>query len=77
MTLETVETDIPASFATSNIVAKFLQNQAPGCSAYVIGDHGLYNALYDAGITINDVDPAHVCPSSIYISTNISKTAYP
>ena len=36
------------------------ENQAPGCSAYVIGDHGLYNALYDAGITINDVDPDYV-----------------
>ena len=33
---------------------------APGCSAYVIGDHGLYNALYDAGITINDVDPDYI-----------------
>lgn len=48
-------------FYTSALAtAKFLQNQAPGCSAYVIGDHGLYNALYDAGITINDVDPDFV-----------------
>ena len=48
-------------FYTSALAtAKFLQNQAPGCSAYVIGDHGLYNALYDAGITINDVDPDYV-----------------
>ena len=45
-------------FYTSALAtAKFLQNQAPGCSAYVIGDHGLYNALYDA---INDVDPDYV-----------------
>lgn len=48
-------------FYTSALAtAKFLQSQAPGCSAYVIGDHGLYNALYDAGITINDVDPDYV-----------------
>ena len=48
-------------FYTSALAtAKFLQKQAPGCSAYVIGDHGLYNALYDAGITINDVDPDFV-----------------
>lgn len=48
-------------FYTSALAtAKFLQNQAPGCSAYVIGEHGLYNALYDAGITINDVDPDFV-----------------
>lgn len=48
-------------FYTSALAtAKFLQSQAPGCSAYVIGEHGLYNALYDAGITINDVDPEYV-----------------
>lgn len=48
-------------FYTSALAtAKFLQSQAPGCSAYVIGDHGLYNALYDVGITINDVDPEYV-----------------
>ena len=48
-------------FYTSALAtAKFLQSQAPGCSAYVIGDHGLFNALYDAGITINDVDPEYV-----------------
>lgn len=48
-------------FYTSALAtAKFLQSQAPGCSAYVIGDHGLYNALYDSGITINDIDPDYV-----------------
>ncbi|MBQ6020867.1 MAG: HAD family hydrolase [Clostridia bacterium] len=48
-------------FYTSALAtAKFLQKQAPGCSAYVVGEHGLYNALYDAGITINDVDPDYV-----------------
>lgn len=48
-------------FYTSALAtAKFLQSQNPGCSAYVIGEHGLYNALYDAGITINDVDPEYV-----------------
>lgn len=48
-------------FYTSALAtAKFLQSQSPGCSAYVIGDHGLYNALYDSGITINDIDPDYV-----------------
>lgn len=48
-------------FYTSALAtAKFLQDQAPGCSAYVIGEHGLYNALYDAGIMINEVDPDFV-----------------
>ena len=40
--------------------AAFLKNQAPGCSAYVIGEAGLYNALYEAGITMNDVNPDYV-----------------
>ena len=48
-------------FYTSALAtAKFLSSQSPGCSAYVIGEHGLFNALYDAGITINDVDPDYV-----------------
>ena len=48
-------------FYTSALAtAKFIQSQSPGCSAYVIGDHGLYNALHDAGITINDVDSEYV-----------------
>ena len=32
----------------------------PGCTAYVIGAPGLVNALYDRGITMNDVDPDYV-----------------
>lgn len=48
-------------FYTSALAtAKFLSRQSPGCSAYVIGDPGLFNALHDAGIAINDVDPDYV-----------------
>lgn len=48
-------------FYTSALAtAKFLSRQSPDCSAYVIGDPGLYNALHDAGIAINDVDPDYV-----------------
>lgn len=48
-------------FYTSALAtAKFLAEQAPGCSAYVIGAPGLVNALYDAGITMNDVNPDYV-----------------
>lgn len=38
----------------------FLKEQAPGCSVYAIGEAGLLNALYDAGITMNDVNPDYV-----------------
>lgn len=48
-------------FYTSALAtAKFIASQAPGCSAYVIGAPGLVNALYDAGITMNDVNPDYV-----------------
>ncbi|MDO4487846.1 MAG: HAD-IIA family hydrolase [Eubacteriales bacterium] len=49
------------NFYTSALAtAEFLKTQAPGCSAFVIGEAGLLNALYDAGITMNDVDPDYV-----------------
>lgn len=48
-------------FYTSALAtAAFISKQAPGCTAYVIGAPGLVNALYDAGITMNDVDPDYV-----------------
>jgi len=48
-------------FYTSALAtAKFLSQQSPGCSAYVIGAPGLINALYDCGITMNDVNPDYV-----------------
>lgn len=48
-------------FYTSALAtAQFLNSQAPGCSAYVMGEHGVLNALYEVGITYNDVDPDYV-----------------
>ena len=45
-------------FYTSALAtAQFLNSQAPGCSAFVMGEHGIQNALYDVGITYNDVNP--------------------
>ena len=54
--------DVPEErFYTSALAtAAFLKNQAPGCSVYAIGEAGLLNALYDAGITMNDVNPDYV-----------------
>ena len=40
--------------------ADFLSRQKPGCSAFVIGEAGLYNALYEKGITMNDSSPDYV-----------------
>ena len=48
-------------FHTSALAtAAFLGSQRPGGSAYVIGEAGLINALYDVGYTMNDVDPDYV-----------------
>lgn len=48
-------------FYTSALAtAEFLKRQAPGCSVYAIGEAGLLNALYDAGMTMNDVNPDYV-----------------
>ena len=48
-------------FYTSALAtAAFLKKQAPGCTAFVIGAPGLLNAVYDVGVTMNDVDPDYV-----------------
>ncbi len=60
--LQRMGLDVPEEhFYTSALAtAEFLKAQAPGCTAYVIGEAGLLNALYDAGITMNDVNPDYV-----------------
>jgi NagD protein len=40
--------------------ASFLASQCPGGSVFVIGEAGLINALYDAGFSMNDVNPDYV-----------------
>ena len=54
--------DVPEEhFYTSALAtAAFLKEQTPGCSVFAIGEAGLLNALYDAGITMNDVNPDYV-----------------
>lgn len=48
-------------FYTSALAtAAFLKEQSPGCSVYAIGEARLANALYDAGITMNDENPDYV-----------------
>ena len=51
----------PEHFYTSALAtASFLASQNPGGSAYVIGEPGLIQALYDVGFTMNNVDPDYV-----------------
>lgn len=48
-------------FYTSALAtASFLASQKPRGSAYIIGEAGLISALYNAGYTMNNVDPDYV-----------------
>ena len=55
-----LEVDESHFYTSALATAKFLSSQRPGCSAYVIGEPGLVGALYDAGITMNNVNPDYV-----------------
>ena len=60
--LQRVGIDVPVDhFYTSALAtASFLASQCPGGSAYVIGEAGLFNAIYTAGLTMDDVSPDYV-----------------
>jgi len=48
-------------FYTSALAtARFLANQRPNGSAYVIGEPGLFSALYEVGYSMNDSNPDYV-----------------
>lgn len=48
-------------FYTSALAtATFLKDQVPNCSVYAIGEAGLHNALYNNGITMNNINPDFV-----------------
>jgi NagD protein len=55
-----IDVDEKNFYTSALATASFLASQSPGCSTYVIGEPGLVNALYDAGITMNDVNPDYV-----------------
>lgn len=48
-------------FYTSALAtAEFIRSQCPKGSVYCIGEAGLHNTLYEAGISMNDVNPDYV-----------------
>ena len=55
-----IEVDETHFYTSALAAAAFLRSQKPGCSAYVVGEAGLLNALYDAGISMNNVNPDYV-----------------
>lgn len=54
--------DVPAEciWTSALATAKFLDDQRPGGTAYVIGEAGLTTALHDAGYVLTDVEPDFV-----------------
>jgi NagD protein len=51
----------PNHFYTSaQSTADFIRSQCPGGSVYCIGEAGLHNAMYEAGLSMNDVNPDYV-----------------
>ncbi len=47
-------------YTSAMATAEFISSQAPGCTAYVIGEPSLTKAMYDQGIYMNDVNPEYV-----------------
>jgi NagD protein len=54
--------DVPegAIWTSALATAKFLDDQSPGGSAFVIGEAGMTSALHDAGFVLTDRDPTYV-----------------
>ena len=55
-----IDVDKEHFYTSALATAEFLASQKPGGSAYIIGEAGLINALYNVGYTINDVNPDYV-----------------
>lgn len=60
--LRTSGLDVPeaAIWTSALATARFLEDQRPGGSAFVIGEAGLTTALHDAGYTLTDRAPDYV-----------------
>lgn len=55
-----LEVDESHFYTSALATASFLKSQCPGGSAYIIGEGGLVGALYNAGFSMNDVNPDYV-----------------
>jgi NagD protein len=55
-----LEVDEGNFYTSALATARFLREQSPGCTAYVIGEPGLLCALAEAGIKIGEDNPDYV-----------------
>lgn len=61
-----LEVDESHFYTSALATAKFLSKQSPHCKVYVIGEPGLYSALYNEGITISETDPDYVVVGEVF-----------
>jgi NagD protein len=55
-----ITVDKSVFYTSALATASFLSHQMPNGNAYIIGEAGLINALYDVGYTMNNIDPDYV-----------------
>lgn len=55
-----IEVDEKVFYTSALATAAFISSQKPNGSAYIIGEAGLINALYNVGYSMNNVDPDYV-----------------
>jgi NagD protein len=55
-----MELEVGHFYTSALATAGFLASQVPNGTAYVIGEAGLINALYEVGYSMNDVNPDYV-----------------
>ena len=73
-----LEVDEHHFYTSALATAEFISRQSPGAHVFVIGEPGLYNALYEKGITLDDTSPDYVVigESSSYNYDNICKAVH-
>src|SRR5213079_363606 len=57
LALSGLEVPEEAIWTSALATARFLEDQRPGGTAFVIGEAGLTNALHDSGYTMTERDP--------------------
>jgi len=55
-----IDVDKNVFYTSALATAQFLSSQKPKGTAYIIGEAGLINAMYNVGYTMNNVDPDYV-----------------
>lgn len=55
-----IDLDEDVFYTSALATANFLASQRPGGTAYIIGEAGLINAMYNAGYTMNNYNPDYV-----------------